>query len=187
MLTIAVVAAKYFQNHHARALAVMQATHYLSDVLSTSRFNCRLHALADWLAFVSETLGEVLTTGEVFVIDSLPLPVCKRARARRCGKVRGRLYCGYCAAKDEKFFGWRLHLICTPMGVPVRFTMLPGALHDLTPIHELTAALPVGARVFGDKGYNSAADEASILAETTIRLIPVRRKNMQPHAWFVDE
>ncbi len=81
VLTVAVVAAKYFQNHHERALAVMQATQYLSDTLSTSRVNRRLHALADWLALVSETLGEVLTTGEVFVIDSLPLPVCKRAGA----------------------------------------------------------------------------------------------------------
>ena len=187
VLTVAVVAAKYFQNHHERALNVLQALHYLSGPLSTSRFNRRLHALADWLAFISELLGEVLTTGEVFVIDSLPLPVCKRARARRCRKVRGRLYCGYCAAKDEKFFGWRLHLICTPTGVPVRFRMLPGSLHDLTPIHELTAALPAGARLFGDKGYNSAADEASILAETGVRLIPVRRKNMQPHGWFLDE
>src|SRR5919202_6997123 len=81
VLTVAVVAAKYFQNHHERALAVMQATHYLSGSLSTSRCNRRLQALADRLAFVSETLGEVLTTGEVFVIDSLPLPVGKRARA----------------------------------------------------------------------------------------------------------
>ena len=187
VLTGAVVAAKYFQNHHERALAVMHATHHLSGALSTSRFNRRLHALADWLALVSETLGDVLTRGEVFVIDSLPLPVCKRARARRCRKVRGRLYCGYCAAKDEKFFGWRLHLICTLQGVPVRFTMLPGALHDLTPIHELTVDLPARARVFGDKGYNSAADEASILEATKVRLIPGRRTNMRPHAWFVDE
>ncbi len=187
VLTVAVVAAKDFQNHHERALAVLQALHYLSGPLSPSRFNRRLHALADWLLFLAETLGDVLTKGEAFGIDSLPVPVCRRVRARRCGKVRGRLYCGYCAAKDEKFFGWRLHLICTPAGVPVRFTMLPGALHDLTPLHELTVSLPAGSRLFGDKGYNSAADEGSILEESKVRLIPVRRKNMKAHSWFLDE
>ena len=187
VLTVAVVAAKYFQNHHERALAVLKALHYLSGPLSPSRFNRRLHALADWVVFLAETLGEVLTEGEVFVIDSLPVPVCRRVRARRCRKVRGRLYCGYCAAKDEKFFGWRLHLICTPQGVPVRFTMLPGALHDLTPLHELTVSLPPGSRLFGDKGYNSAKDEDSIWEEAQVRLIPVRRKNMKAHEWFVDE
>jgi IS5 family transposase len=101
--------------------------------------------------------------------------------------VRGRLSCGYCAAKDEKVFGWRLPLTGTPSGVPVRFAMLPGALHDLTPLHELTVSLPPGARLFGDKGYNSAADAGSSLEEVQVRLIPVRRKHMKPHAWFVDE
>ena len=33
----------------------------------------------------------------------------------------------------------------------------------------------------------SAADEASILAETGVRLVPVRRANMRPHAWFMDD
>ena len=63
VLTVAVVAAKFFQNHHERALAVLKALHYLSGPLSPSRFNRRLHALADWLAFLTETLGEVLTKG----------------------------------------------------------------------------------------------------------------------------
>jgi hypothetical protein len=94
VLTVAVVAAKSFQNHHERALAVMKRCGYLSGPLSTSRFNRRLHALADELVFLAITLGEVLTHGEVFVIDSLPVPVCRRVRARRCRKVRGRIYCG---------------------------------------------------------------------------------------------
>ncbi len=187
VITVAVVAAKYFQNHHERALTVLTQAGYLSGHLSPSRFNRRLHALADWLGFIAATLGEVFRQGEVFVLDSMPVPVCKRARARRCRKVRGRIYCGYCAAKKEKFFGWRLHLICTPTGVPVNFAILPGALHDLTPVHELTYGLPAGARVFGDKAFNSAEDEATILSETGVRLVPIRKANMQPHAWFLDE
>ena len=98
-----------------------------------------------------------------------------------------RAYCGYCAAKKEKFFGWRLHLICTPSGIPVSFHLMPAAFHDLTPIHELAFVLPFGARLFGDKAYNSAPDETTILDETGVRLIPVRRANMQPHAWFLDD
>jgi hypothetical protein len=187
ILTVAVVAARFFQNHHERAVCVLCASGYLSGTISVSRFNRRLHALADWLAFIAATLGEVFAQGEVFVIDSIPLPVCRRVRARRCRKVRGRVYCGYCAAKKEKFFGWRLHLICTPTGLPVSFTLLPAAFHDLTPLHELAFALAPGARLFGDKAYNSAADEASILAATGVRVIPIRKANMSPHAWFLDE
>lgn len=187
IITIAVVAAKYFQNHHERAVCIMRDMGYLSGRISVSRFNRRLHALADWLAFIPATLGEVFTVGEVFVIDSLPVPVCRRARARRCRKVRGRIYCGYCAAKREKFFGWRLHLVCTPRGVPVSFAILPAALHDLTPVHELTVHLPDGARVFGDKAFNSLPDETTIFTELGVRLIPIRKANMEPHPWFLDE
>jgi len=187
VLTVAVVAASSFQNHHERALCVLRAAHYLSGRLDLTRFNRRLHALADWLAFIAATLGEVFLHGAVFVIDSIPVPVCRRARARRCRKVRGRAYCGYCAAKKEQCFGWRLHLICTPDGIPVSFQLVPGGFHDLTPLHELAYVLPPGARLFGDKAYNSAADEASIVADTGVRLIPIRKANMQPHDWFLDE
>ena len=183
VLTVAVVAAASFQNHHGRALQVMIGMRYLPGRLSASRFNRRLHALADWLGLALEVLGELFATGEAFVLDSLPLPVCRRVRARRCRKVRGREYCGYCAAKREKFYGWRLHLVTTPGGVPVAFSLLPAALHDLTPVHELAFPLPPGAGVYTDKADNSRGDEASILAETGVRLVPIRRANMQPNTW----
>ena len=117
------------------------------------------------------------------MIDSMPMPVCKRVRAWRCKKVRGKAYCGYCAAKKEKFFGWRLHLICTHDGIPVSFDLLPAAYHDLTPIHELAFPLPADASVFGDKGYISAPDAQTILEETGVRLVSIRRQNMAPNSW----
>jgi len=184
-LTVAVLAAKYFQNHHERALCLLIRLGYVSG-LSVSRFNRQLHRLHDWLFGMVTLVGEVFSQGEAFIIDSLPVPVCKRARARRCQKVRGREFCGYCAAKDEKFFGWRWHLVCTAEGIPVSFELLPGAYHDLTPVHELTAALPQGAAVFGDKGYISDADAASIFAATGVRLVSIRRKNMAPNTWADD-
>ena len=117
-------------------------------------------------------LGEVFRQQTVFIIDSLPVPVCRRVRARRCRKVRGQAYCGYCAAKQEKFFGWLLHLVCTAEGLPAAYELLPASQHDLTPIHELTYELPSGACVYGDKGYNCLAEEASILEATGVAFDP---------------
>jgi hypothetical protein len=178
VLTVAVIAACQLQNHHERALCTLRALGYLSGPLSLSRFNRRLHRLAHWLAILLDLVSESFAGGTVFIIDSLPLPVCRRARAWRCRKVRGALYCGYCAAKEEKFFGWRLHLVVTPAGIPVAFDLLPASLHDLTPVHDLTQRLPSGVTLYGDKAYNSAEDEAWIAGETGIRLIPRRRGNM---------
>jgi hypothetical protein len=89
ILTIAVVAAKYVGSHHERAAQIMHGCGYLSGRISVSRFNRRLHQLADWMAWIPDVLGEVFTTGDGFIIDSLPLPVCRRVRARRCRKAPG--------------------------------------------------------------------------------------------------
>jgi hypothetical protein len=124
------------------------------------------------MGWILEGLGEVVTTGDGFSIDSLPAPVCRRACARRWRTVRGRACCGSCAAKRETFFGWRVHLVCRPDGVPVRVQMLPAGMHDLTPPPPRTrgglgGGWPArrGAAV-GRYSSKSAADEASILAET---------------------
>ena len=186
ILTVTMVAAKYFRNNHERALYVMIGMGYLSNKLSASRFNRRLHKLSDWLALLLSILGELFATGELFIIDSMPLPVCKRVRASRCQKVRGRAYCGYCASKREKFFGWKLHLVCTPDGLPVAFDIVPAARHDLTPIHELTGELPAAARLLGDKAYNSRSDEKSILEAVGVYLVPIRKQNMRPNSWADD-
>ena len=183
VLTVAVVAAKYFQNHHERALGVLRLGGYLSGALSASRLNRRLHALVGWLALALATLGALFAAGAAFLLESMPVPVCRRARARRCRTLRGGDYCGYCAAKRERFFGWRLHLVCATGGVPVAFDLVPGGLHDLTPVHELTYGLPAGTAIYAAKAYNAAGDEASILADTGARLVPLRRANMRPNDW----
>src|SRR5207237_9561148 len=115
------------------------------------------------LSLLVETVGTAVVQAQAaicdFVIDSLPVPVCRRVRARRCGKVRGRAYCGYCAAKQEKFFGWRLHLVCTTDGVPVACVLLPASYHALTRLHDLLYALLAGAYVYAHKASTRTADE----------------------------
>jgi len=86
VLTVAVVAAKYFQNHLARALQMLHLGRYLSGPLSVSRFR-----LADWLALALETRGALFATGEAFLLDSSPSRCAAApapAAARRCAARR---------------------------------------------------------------------------------------------------
>lgn len=178
IILVGIVAARYFQNHQERTLQVMGRMGYLSGRISISRFNRRLHQLAEWLPRLLDILADLFASGELFIVDSLPLPVCKRVRAMRCKKVRGKAYCGYCASKKWHYFGWKLHLVCSESGFPVAFEMLPAAYHDLTPIHEITCHLPAASCVLGDKAYNSASDEQSIFEDIAVELVPRRRDNM---------
>lgn len=182
VLTVAVVAACQFANHHERALGVMHGMRYLSGSLSLSRFNRRLHALASWFTLALDLLCDLFAhRTATFTLDSLPVPVCHRVRATRCTKVAGARYYGYCAAKKEKFFGWRLHLVCTGAGVPVGFDLRPASLHDLNPVYDLAQCLPTGATLYGDKAYNSGDDEAWLDGEWGVHLVPIRKRNMTPN------
>jgi IS5 family transposase len=192
VLTVAVVSSMYFQNHHERALFIMKALRYITKPISISRFSRRLHALGQWLEYIVELVGQLFSKGDAFIIDSLPVPICKRVRAYRCRKVNGHLsraYFGGCAAKKWNFYGWRLHLICTPRGVPVRFQMLPGSWHDLTPIYELTFDLPKGASVYADKGYVSALVKRTLRPTAQrdkrdgVHLVAWHKANMKPNSF----
>ena len=65
---------------------------YLSASLSTSRFNRRLHQLAPWLEALLQVIAAFACQQTLLLIDTVPLPVCRRVRARRCRKVSGSPY-----------------------------------------------------------------------------------------------
>ncbi len=67
---VAVWAAKYFHNHHERALRVLVGIGYVYR-LSISRFNHQLHKLRDWLYGIVSLIGEVFSGREAFI----PVPV----------------------------------------------------------------------------------------------------------------
>jgi hypothetical protein len=138
IMTIAIVAAKYFQNHHERALCILRQLGYITNI-SISRFNRRLHQLTSACLLMLDLLGAMFSKGEIYIIDSMPLPVCKRVRAKRCQVIQGKIYYGRCPAKEELFFGFRLHLICNEYGFPIAFDICPASWHDLVPLQHLTA------------------------------------------------
>ncbi|MGQ9550462.1 MAG: hypothetical protein ACUVWS_17740 [Roseiflexus sp.] len=185
MLTVAVVAARSVGNHLERPLRVMAQPTSIPQArrLRGSRFNRQLRRESDVLSLGLETLLARRRTGAAFIIARLPVPGWKRTHARRCRKVCGRACCGSCAAKTETCFGRRRHPICTPQGQPVAFALLPGTYHDLTPMDELTVAVPKGAAVSGDNAYNDATGERFLLDDGGVRLVPIRKKNKKPHDW----
>ena len=185
VITLAICSALFFNSNHDKALAWLFSAKYFPVMLSLSRYNRRVHRLKDVIEFCMEKMFELFLSNEIYITDSMPLPVCKRARALRNRKVRGKEYCGYCAAKKEKFFGFRLHMITSTNGVPVSLQILPGAFHDLTPIFEITYSLPENSILLGDKAYNCENIEDS-LKESGVTLMPFRKKNSKKQ-WFMGD
>ena len=87
ILIIAVVAAKYFANHHERSGGILQQLGYLSGRISVSRFNRRLHALADWMAFMPQTWGRCGPRAKFLSSTRCPCPcvgASERVVVARC-------------------------------------------------------------------------------------------------------
>ncbi len=124
-------------------------------------------------------LGRAMRAGTWSSSTARPCPSAV-VSARGGRTVRGRALCGSHVANNERWFGWRLHLTRAPRGARVSFQLLPAASHDLTPLHEAAVALPPGARLIGDTASVSAADAASLLADTGVRLVAARRAKLRP-------
>jgi hypothetical protein len=180
ILTVAVVAARYFHNHLERALCILQQQHDLPK-LSVSRFNRRLHQVLGWLRrLMSVIRAHYLPVRQVYVVDAFPLPVCQRIRQRRCRKVRGKRLVGWCDAKRVWFFGYKLHWCCDEAGVPVGFTLCPASRHESKAVTRLLRHLPAGATVVGDGAYVSRK-RASAALKQGIRLVAKRYGHMSPN------
>ncbi|GAA4442379.1 IS982 family transposase [Phytohabitans houttuyneae] len=122
---------------------------------------------------------------DVWVTDSTPVE-CGRSRptAQR-SDLAGWAGYGYCASHSRWFWGLRLHLVCTPSGLPIAWSLASPRVDDrqaLTAILEENPALfsaRTGQLIIADKGYISAELDRW-LAERGIRLLRPSYRNRTP-------
>ncbi len=179
VMTTALVAAEFFCGNLRTACAYLKDTGLIPSMLQESRFNRRLHRVT------SEQWQGVLTLlrdnedETTFIIDSCPVPVCHLARAGNCQlypEVR-EAYFGRCAAKSERYFGLKAHVVTTSSGRPVELLLLCGCSHDLIGLAELRLDLPEGSKLLADKGYTSYKIEDGLLQAESIHLLALRKCN----------
>jgi len=179
VFTTALVAAWFFGNNLRLARQALSESGLVVYMLSESRFNRRWHKIKDidWQGILS--LLQEQNPPDTYVIDSCPMPVCHNQRAGRCRlyQDQGGAYWGYCAAKEEYYYGLKAHVIVTASGRPVEVLLLCGCSADLTGLKEMALALPAGSRLYADKAYTDYAFEEALLTERQITLLPIRKSN----------
>ena len=160
-------------------------------MLSKSRLNRRLHALADTMLTLFHQLGMALKAHgasavdgnwQLYLVDSFPVPVCDNIRIDRCRLVQNEDvepedYRGYIASKRRYFYGIRAHVVATSAGIPVEMAFLPGEANDVRGFDVLPLVLPEGSQVFADKGYTDYDAEDAMKLMDDIDFDPIRKKN----------
>lgn len=113
---------------------------------------------------------------DVHLIDGLPMRLCCLTHAGRCQSFQGVAAYGYCAAKDEKFYGFRGHLNVSLNGVITDFTVTPANGDEREALWEVTQQIQ--GLLIGDKGYISQSLQSE-LKQANVDLQTPLRSNMQ--------
>ena len=179
IMTTAIVATMYFKGNFSMASRFLYDGNYIPNMLGKSRFNRRLHNIAELFLTLFLRLGETwkkLNEKSVYVVDSYPIAVCDNYRICRSKIYQGEAWRGYVASKKRYFYGIRIHIMVTEHGEPVEFFLEPGALSDTKALGLYNFDLPEHSWVIGDKAYNDYTIE-DVMREAGIELLPLRKKN----------
>jgi hypothetical protein len=179
VMTTAIVAMLYFRGNFRLASQYLCEYGYIPNMLSRSRFNRRLHRIADLFLSLFLRLGQHwknLNEHSVYVLDSYPIAICDNYRIPRARIYHDEDFRGYIPSKKRYFYGVRIHILITEQGEPVEFFLAPGALNDTSALRLYNFDIPAQSWITGDKAYNDYTIE-DLMREAGVELLPLRKKN----------
>lgn len=113
----------------------------------------------------------------VQVIDTMPVPVCQWVRGVRDKCFRGVADYGYCAAKEMHYYGFKLGLRVSRLGMITSAVLLPARPHDVNHTEELVDGF--GQTILGDKGFLDPFRQTLLENRYGTELLVPKRKNMK--------
>ena len=128
------------------------------------------------LSCITERIYERVTEpklGESYIVDGLPMPVCKLARKGRCKLFPGFANTGYCASQKEYYYGFHGHLIITTTGEIRRFMLTPASGNEREALLEMVNGME--GNMLADKGYIGKFFTAQMAQKNIIMHTPLRR------------
>jgi hypothetical protein len=90
-------------------------------------------------------------TADCHIIDGFPITVCKLARASRSRVLKAEAEYGYCAAKDEHYYGLKANLLIDLRGVVVGITLTAANVDERDSAYDLVSVIE--GLLLGDKGF----------------------------------
>jgi hypothetical protein len=154
---------------------------FLESLIERSVYNRRKRGLFFQIEQIRTVLVKDFNEFEnVFVIDSMPLEICKNARSTRSKICRDIDYAlpskGYCASQKAYYFGYKLHGICSINGIIQSIDITPASVHDIHMLKDVKMTYSK-CTLLGDMGYLSADIQLNLFETVQIKLQTPLRKN----------
>jgi len=153
--------------------------HFFPKLTERSKFVRQAANLWQVKAAIQKRL--VMVSGQtqdpVQIIDTLPLPVCVITRAIRDRCFPQEADFGYCAAKDLHYYGFKLGLRISRIGMITHYPLLAARPHDIHALDTLLEGFEGIAA--GDKGFIDAFRHALLAERHGVIVVTPVRKNMK--------
>ena len=152
--------------------------------IERSVYNKRRRRLFPYFEEIRKRMASVLVRGcRHFVIDSMPLEICKNSRAARSRicKDEESAYpnMGYCASQKAHYYGYKLHAVCGTNGVFTSFDITAASIHDIRYLDDLKYDY-CNCTLIGDKGYISRQYQLDLFSQSNITLeVPYRNNQLE--------
>jgi hypothetical protein len=109
---------------------------------------------------------------DVHITDGVPMPICHLVRAGRGKLFRGEAAFGFCAAKNEHYYGFKGHVIINMRQQVVGFTLAPANVDERDVLHNVRGMMT--GLLIGDKGLLSKTKQAELATDGIDLQTPVR-------------
>ena len=172
LVTLSVIQALLGFTSEARFIrhAHISLRHLFPYIPDRAGFNKRLRGAADMLRGVIRLLATSCTSwsDDIWLLDSTPVECARSRETVKRSNLAGAAGYGYCASHSRYFWGFRLHLIATPSGLPIAFALANPKdderviARDMLEIDLALLADRPGQTVIADKGYRSAEFETML-------------------------
>lgn len=160
----------YFRQHYTHFFPALVGLHRTSFVRQAANLWAVKERVWCWLR------DEVISyDAAMSIVDSVPLPVCRFARAPWCVRFRGVASYGKDHADRQTFYGFRLHAQVSWPGLLTRVFLAPANESDA----EIAAVLLEGSTgvVLGDRNYWLPDLQAHLRSKGILLQAPFRRAN----------
>jgi len=157
----------------------------IESKIERSVYNRRKRKLFSFVEELRVKIVEKLNEFEnYFVIDSMPLEVCKMSRSTRSKICKDVDYAlpnrGFCASQNLHFYGHKLHAVCSINGVFQNFDLTPASVHDIHYLQDIKLQLS-DCVLLGDKGYLSQTIQIDLFNEVNLALETPKRINQKDY------
>lgn len=151
------------------------------NIIDRSQFNRRRRHLKPLIQKVQTSIASQLTFGEdTFIIDSMPVPICKIARAKGlkiCKEtVETSPEFGYCAAQKTYYYGFKFHGVCSLNGIFTDFDLSKANIHDIHYLKDVKGNYP-NCLMLGDKGYLNSPYQLELFRDYRLTVKTPMREN----------